>query len=466
MKFRFKNLGPIEDAELELSDLTIIAGRNNTGKTYMVYTLYGFLRSLREYVSRVLSPDYLQRHLSLFDAPSIEEIVSGLKSGKKVGWHIDSETLCDEQIRVIKNATALYSKTGIAQVFNMPREVFSRASFEIDFVGGFRENEHIGVIVSTGGILFLDYDGERVEMSLEEHQQPLLVFGDKDSALDESARQVYALFLMQCIPFEFTHPFILSSARLSIPLFYKELDYAKSQIVRSAQQGEDSIGWASRYASPIHDNIDFVRSVPNFSKIDEQFHQRLSLSEIERMLGGYFEREEEFRYISKVDGEPIFDIPLHIASSSVCEMLNLYCYLRHENMDHGAHLLIIDEPESHLDTANQIQFARLLAHLVNSGMTVLMTTHSDYIIREINNLIMLSSPLEDGDRAKKELGYRNDHQLTLNQVQAYVAKDGTLAVCDKDKFGVELTVFDETIDELNQTSEELASQIMMKARGG
>ena len=465
MKFRFKNLGPIEDAELELSDLTIIAGRNNTGKTYMVYTLYGFLRSLREYVSRVLSPDYLQRHLSLFDAPSIEEIVSVLKSGKKVGWHIDSETLCDEQIRVIKNATALYSKTGIAQVFNMPREVFSRASFEIDFVGGFRENERIGILVSTGGILFLDYDGERVEMSFDERQQPLFDFGDKDSALDESARQVYAQFLMQCIPYEFTHPFILSSARLSIPLFYKELDYAKSQIVRSAQQGEDSIGWASRYASPIHDNIDFVRNVPNFSKIDEQFHQRLSLSEIERMLGGYIEREDEFRFISKVDGEPIFDIPLHIASSSVCEMLNLYCYLRHEDMDHDAHLLMIDEPESQLDTANQIQFARLLAHLVNSGMTVLMTTHSDYIIREINNLIMLSSPLEDGDRAKRELGYRKDHQLTLNQVQAYVAKDGTLAVCDKDKFGVELTVFDETIDELNQTSEELASQIMMKARG-
>ena len=465
MKFRFKNLGPIEDAELELSDLTIIAGRNNTGKTYMVYTLYGFLRSLREYVSRVLSPDYLQRHLSLFDAPSTEEIVSVLKSGKKVGWNVDSEILCDEQIKVIKKATALYSKTGIAQVFNMPREVFSRASFEIDFVGGFRENERIGVIVSTGGILFLDYDGERVEMSLEERQQPLFDFGDKDSALDESVRQVYAQFLMQCIPYEFNHPFIFSSARLSIPLFYKELDYAKSQIIRSAQQGEDSIGRASRYASPIHDNIDFVRSMPNFLKGDEDFTQWLLLSEIERMLGGYFEREEEFRFISKVDGEPIFDIPLHIASSSVCEMLNLYCYLRHENMDHDAHFLMIDEPESHLDTANQIQFARLLAHLVNSGMTVLMTTHSDYIIREINNLIMLSSPLEDGDRAKRELGYRKDHQLTLNQVQAYVAKDGTLAVCDKDKFGVELTVFDETIDELNQTSEELASQIMMKARG-
>ena len=73
-------------------------------------------------------------------------------------------------------------------------------------------------------------------------------------------------------------------------------------------------------------------------------------------------------------------------------MLNLYCYLRHEDVDHDAHLLMIDEPESHLDTANQIQFARLLAHPCEyRDATVLMTTHSDYIIREINNLIMLSS---------------------------------------------------------------------------
>ena len=48
MKFRFKNIGPIEKAELEIGDLTIIAGHNNTGKTYLVYTLYGFLKGFRE----------------------------------------------------------------------------------------------------------------------------------------------------------------------------------------------------------------------------------------------------------------------------------------------------------------------------------------------------------------------------------------------------------------------------------
>lgn len=465
MKFRFKNIGPIEEAELELGDLTIIAGHNNTGKTYMVYALYGFLKGLRDYVLKVVSPDYFCQQLLLFEGPSIEEIVSGLISGNKVSWNIDPEILSGEQSRVIEKAAEIYSDSGIAQVFNMPREVFSRASFEVEIVGGFREDDSLGILVPTGGILSLGYDGERIELSFDERQPLLFDIGDKGSALEESVRQVYAMFLMQCIPFHYSYPFILSSARLSIPLFYKELDYVRSQIVRSIQQGEDSIGRVSRYASPIHDNIDFVRSVPNFSKIDEEFHQWLVLSEIEKMLGGHFERDEEFRFISRVDGEPIFDIPLHIASSSACEMLNLYCYLRHEDMNHDIRFLMIDEPESHLDTANQIHFAGLLAHIVNSGGQVLITTHSDYIVREVNNLIMLSSPLEDGDQAKRELGYRNDHQLTLDQVQAYVAEKGTLNECDKDQFGVEMSVFDETIDELNHRSEELASQIMMKARG-
>ena len=45
VNFRFENIGPVKHADLQLGDLTIIAGRNNTGKTYLVYTLYGFLKN-------------------------------------------------------------------------------------------------------------------------------------------------------------------------------------------------------------------------------------------------------------------------------------------------------------------------------------------------------------------------------------------------------------------------------------
>ena len=49
LKATFKNLGPIKNAEIELNDLTIIAGKNNSGKTYISYAIYGFLNNLSDH---------------------------------------------------------------------------------------------------------------------------------------------------------------------------------------------------------------------------------------------------------------------------------------------------------------------------------------------------------------------------------------------------------------------------------
>ena len=70
-------------------------------------------------------------------------------------------------------------------------------------------------------------------------------------------------------------------------------------------------------------------------------------------------------------------------------------------------LLIVDEPEGHLSPKNQIYMARLLAMCVNAGVKVLVTTHSDYFIQEINNLIMLNS-IDEKDYPLKEYKKRND----------------------------------------------------------
>ncbi|MEN8220429.1 MAG: AAA family ATPase, partial [Pseudomonadota bacterium] len=43
MYFELKNIGAIKQAKIELSELTVICGKNNTGKTYITYSIYGFL---------------------------------------------------------------------------------------------------------------------------------------------------------------------------------------------------------------------------------------------------------------------------------------------------------------------------------------------------------------------------------------------------------------------------------------
>ena len=47
MKMTLHKIGTIEKADLELGDLTIICGKNNYGKTYATYALYGALKYLR-----------------------------------------------------------------------------------------------------------------------------------------------------------------------------------------------------------------------------------------------------------------------------------------------------------------------------------------------------------------------------------------------------------------------------------
>ena len=49
MKLTVKNLGPISQAEVDLSkDLIILTGENNTGKTYVAYGIYGIIKRIKE----------------------------------------------------------------------------------------------------------------------------------------------------------------------------------------------------------------------------------------------------------------------------------------------------------------------------------------------------------------------------------------------------------------------------------
>ena len=53
LRFHVRELGPVKRAELELGGLTVLAGRNNTGKTWLATALYGFLTRWREHTDAV-----------------------------------------------------------------------------------------------------------------------------------------------------------------------------------------------------------------------------------------------------------------------------------------------------------------------------------------------------------------------------------------------------------------------------
>ena len=82
------------------------------------------------------------------------------------------------------------------------------------------------------------------------------------------------------------------------------------------------------------------------------------------------------------------DLPLMNASSMVSELAPVALYLRHVVREGDT--LIIEEPESHLHPEMQVVFVRQLAAAVKAGIRIIITTHSEWILEELANLIRLS----------------------------------------------------------------------------
>ena len=84
---------------------------------------------------------------------------------------------------------------------------------------------------------------------------------------------------------------------------------------------------ASRYALPIKDNIDYTRSIPEIQKRRSAIYDSKLFDDIRDMLGGYYRSSgDDIRFKSKARKARRFDIPLHIASSSVRGLSDLYFF--------------------------------------------------------------------------------------------------------------------------------------------
>ena len=76
------------------------------------------------------------------------------------------------------------------------------------------------------------------------------------------------------------------------------------------------------------------------------------------------------------------------ASSMVSELAPVVLYLRH--IVERGDVLIVEEPESHLHPAMQVEFTRQIATLVQSGVRVIVTTHSEWLLEELANIVKRS----------------------------------------------------------------------------
>ena len=454
---KLKNIGIIKQAEFSLGDLTIICGENNTGKTYATYALYGFLKSWRE----------------LIDIPNNDNhVVSLLTDG---ALKIELTPYMQKTHQMLAKACKRYPDQ-LDQIFAAPEGRFYDSEFSLLIDGNqdIRDQEikgRIGIL-QEGNFDYLKNKGSdvlSVNVAVEKEQRSI----DPDFA-----RIIIHLIIAKVIySNSLPNPFIASAERTGVAIFRKELNFARNRLIEEMGRADQKIDPRKllfkayqSYPSPVEDNVDFTRELEDIAKRKSfitKDHPDI-LEDFVDIIGGDYTtpQDDQLYYIPKGTRTKL---TMDQSSSAVRSLLDIGFYLRCVAKE--GDLLMIDEPELYLHPENQRRIARLFARLINLGIKVFITTHSDYIVKELNTLIMLNHDKPHLKAVAAENGYQESELIKPDQVKVYMAETAlmplekgqqkrrrghTLVPADIDpEFGIEVRSFDRTINTMNKIQRDI-----------
>lgn len=477
MIFEFQNLGSIKKASLEMGNLTVVCGKNNTGKTYLTYAVWGFMSKWK---------NYLHEMENKFTKIDFNELEKDFFENNKASVDLN---LFDIEIKeILRNQITKTYLRDLSKIFNTNENFFKKTSFGISFLDAdFAEEWKDDIwLVSfhkekNSSILSIKLNDnikniKNVEVDLKNKDfrnilvSVILIFViafsyaqkkiDKDYTLNnKSPKDEYKNFVEIMLYEWFEHryfptPFILSAERTSASLFQKELNRSRDELIK-AKLFDNLKENVSSLSMPVQMNLDFERDIEQIQKENSYISEKHPelLAEVEKILGiNYLVLEGKLLLQSGNDF-----IPFYLCSTSARSLAQLHLWIKHKAR--LGDLLMIDEPELNLHPENQVKIARLLVKLVNIGIKVWITTHSDYIIKELNNCLMFSNDFQDKSELMQEFNYSKMDILNPNDLRAYIAADNTVHPVKIDKFGMNMTTFDEEIAKINHISNELSNAI-------
>jgi predicted ATPase len=453
MKLIINNLGFVKKSEIDLNkDLILLCGANNTGKTYVAYTIYGLMKS---------------KSIGLPRIPSLMNKITALCQEKAIEINL-AELLDIHQNEILNYIASEYQKQ-LSSIFSAETSLFeqTRLSLELSTTEPLKskllaktikqkliiQNKLHFIIEKPANSFICSCVLVEIENNEKTSISPVLL----ENILFE---QISELFLNWLFP----ECYIAPTERIAINLFSKELalrrnllvDELSNMAVRQEQDNQplDLIKQRTgRYSLPIRDSLKIAEDLVNIKKNHTQF--TYLAEEIEKsILHGNISvsQEGEMQFQPQQPHSP--KLSIHLTASSVKSLSYLIIYFRHLAKPND--FLILDEPEFNLHPDHQIIMARLLAKIINAGFKVMISTHSDYLIREFNNQIMLSQH-KQAQKLMKKYHYTKDELLQPNQVGVYFfdAQSRNSEAIEVTETGFEVSSIDKVINQQNQSSQEL-----------
>ncbi len=399
------NLGPLRSAEVEMADLTLLIGDNNTGKTFFATVLHRVLRvshsdlSLSGPIERDIPAEVLEWfEVRLGTAGDESTAVDGAEfpppeAALQWATRFTAARLAAFGMNVREGVEYAYG----VEASELRRRTASR-----------RSSDCYLRVRSTDPAWEVEvrFDSDDVRVSPPDPATWLQRLLDDERARyrSESARKQRRGVQRPSLMSRLNSPWLTywgSPDELfpGWPRFAVHLPANRTGIMHSYQVLAGAVVRQSAAAGirPIAidplpgTSADFLSLLLSDSDDPQRYERedprfRSLVGDFEKDLGAEITLEERANSAAAVMAvTPEGTFPLSRASSMLSELAPVLLALKGAICwaDH----LTIDEPEAHLHPAMQRRVASFLTDVVSRGAGVVLTTHSDFFLGEINNII-------------------------------------------------------------------------------
>ena len=473
-----ENFGLIEKANIAVKPLTIFLGENNTGKSYMAQLIYAITMA----ISEIRDPLALYSHPAYrkaiptreYDDSTIKGFMRLLPSGweeaiangEGINFEVPFRNLAGimrEECEQVAGSSLLsaeeYLETQLREAYGVRiSELNTKLKPGNNFTFKIKSNKPIlemafgadGNHLRKREIDF-SFEGMKIEVNISRFHSRFIIRAEEISQRDvvkwlmflttRSSLNVFAnVFPKKAYYFPAARSGILQGQRLIARAGLKSLKRA----------GIDAMSM-SKLPGVVVDFLDQIYSIDkdtigDFRNLSKNIEKRLTDGAI-----GIREKKEELPEIyfrAKAAGR----FPLYRTSSMVSELAPIILVLRY--LIERGDIIILEEPESHLHPELQREFAKIIANFVRNGIVVLITTHSDYFVEQLGNIIALSFKEAN---VRNNLGYEEGDVIHKNEVGGYRfihGKDGFTVIkgLKIDRYGISDTGFGEVAEDLYDES--------------
>lgn len=457
LSLKVTDFGPIVTGEVDLRPLTVFVGPSNTGKSWMAVLIY----SLHQYFSAANRRNLVDLHHDQFTSPDISRQEDDLIDfSKRLQTSVYATNVPKDYLdyRVYSESKqAVYPPKSVIHLLQSAIESQGKLlSLELCRCLGFEKNRlnRQGSISDTRIVI------RNVRSLGTQHIENVMTFIPQEEAIHarliDNAEFTIDLpdnprwlnpeiaYMLDTIgnrgsklPKRFLNHVLASVVQLALPnlvsilrfpAFYLPagrtgIMHARSAILSALIDRAAIGGLRSPARSPVLSGVvaDFLEQLielghPVDERVGENMHHATRIENA--ILGGAI-------HVQRVQGSgyPTFtyqpdgwtdEIPLMNVSSMVSELAPVVLYLRYQIVSDN--VIIVEEPESHLHPAMQVELTRQLAKLVQAGIRVVITTHSEWVLEELSNIVRKSA-LSASHRSEVANG---DVLLRSDQVGAWL----------------------------------------------